>query len=209
MRNDISISENLGDLNFIFRPPAFTVNAVWGTESNDNILATCDLPRPLVYNNVINGIGVSFERNDSIKPIMIRFTVNNPNGSSDTTSYSPLVDGDGNAIRGVDLIKFGDNFTLRVYDISGTLTGYDANITDLQILDSIDQNEFLLLVADRGNVLESPLIGVGAYNYLNSILPDTDFALRVREGFALDGLNVTSIELNPNTNEVFIQSEEF
>lgn len=77
----------------------------------------------------------------------------------------------------------------------------DDNSTDLKIQDghiclgeTLPQNEFLILIMQRGELKENPLIGVGVSDMLN----DNDilgWKRKIRDGLKADGMIVEQISI--------------
>ena len=68
----------------------------------------------------------------------------------------------------------------------------------LQIGDTLYQNQYMILSAQKGEIKHSPTLGVG----LSDMLHDDDILTwkkTIREEFAKDGLVVSELEITTNT----------
>jgi hypothetical protein len=71
--------------------------------------------------------------------------------------------------------------------------------------DTTLQNQYLILVAQKGEIKEYPTLGVG----ISDVLGDDDvleWKKLIREEFAKDGLTVNKIDLNLQTGELEINA---
>lgn len=74
--------------------------------------------------------------------------------------------------------------------------GGDLSVTggSLSFGDTLAQNEFALLMAQKGEFKLDPLLGVGIADMVGDA-DITGWKLRIRDAFKADGLNLTALEL--------------
>lgn len=70
----------------------------------------------------------------------------------------------------------------------------DVSINDIQYTESTLQHQRDLIIAQQGYYKESPVVGVGAINYLNDESPD-NFLRTVRKEFTRDGMKVKKVTI--------------
>lgn len=91
-----------------------------------------------------------------------------------------------------DSVEHLMDFSIEVVrDASGLIT------QGIRVGDTLEQNKALLLMIHPGELRMSPLVGVG----LSDMVLDHDYLVfrhRIREQFAMDGLRVTKLDLNPD-----------
>ena len=76
----------------------------------------------------------------------------------------------------------------------------DLNITSgaMQVGDTLQQNQYLLLVAQKGEIKHAPTMGVGIADMVND--EDTlAWKRTIREEFAKDGLQVSELSITSNS----------
>jgi hypothetical protein len=86
-------------------------------------------------------------------------------------------------------ILLNDDFTLRIEN------------GDFLIDDSDTQNQQLIVKANKGNFLESPTLGVGIDNYLNSALEQHIVKLKkdIQVNFLLDNYALLTLKVEGDT----------
>lgn len=71
----------------------------------------------------------------------------------------------------------------------------------LVIGDTTAQNQKLLLYAEKGEIKENPIRGVGIRRFVESA-EDGGLAREIRKDFALDGMTVNAISINIPTIQI-------
>ena len=88
-------------------------------------------------------------------------------------------------------IRFIDGPTMEKFEVSLKEVG------DFSVGEAITQNEYVLLKANEGSILQSPVAGVGIKKYLNSPTGTQDMIDDIINKFDQDSLIVTNIEQTP------------
>lgn len=71
---------------------------------------------------------------------------------------------------------------------------------DFIAAESTSQHQKLLLLAQKGNYLQNPDIGVGVESYLND--ERDGLAVEIRSQFEMDGMKVAKLQLNGTIIEI-------
>ena len=90
--------------------------------------------------------------------------------------------------------------------ISNTDSDLVVTNGELTIGDTLYQNQYIILQAQKGDLKEYPLMGVG----IEDITNDDDLAewkRRIRDEMKKDGLTVTKTEINTQTGEILIRAD--
>ena len=110
--------------------------------------------------------------------------------------------------------KIGHNL---IYDPTApeTYLGRDGGIIvrtfengDFFIEDSIEQNEKMLLIANKGNMLSNPTNGVEITREINGISDRDGVKKRIRNEFSRDELKITRLEISTVDGTISVDSEE-
>ena len=90
-------------------------------------------------------------------------------------------------------ILLNDNLTIRV------------NNGRMLIGDTTQQNQQMLLMAEKGDFKYRPMRGVGARRYLETSLVD-ELAREIRTEFIADGMKVQKININATNGKIVIEA---
>jgi hypothetical protein len=97
---------------------------------------------------------------------------------------------------GIQLIDNNDSGEVMDIKISPELDGDGKIVSGIVVGDTLEQNKALILIGHQGDFKFNPEIGVG----LSDVLLGNDhlsFRHRIREHFAMDGLQVSQLDLYP------------
>ena len=86
--------------------------------------------------------------------------------------------------------------------------GADGKIkSGLTVGDITQQNQRIILLAEKGEIKEAPLLGVGTQSFIDDDSP-ADFLREVRTNLRMDGQNVKSCGFDSNGKLVIIGGYE-
>lgn len=208
MRKDIEIDLQNNDINLIKRPPAYSSDLKWVSEDDEYVYGECVLQDHLNFTNLNRGIGLLIPQKDSTKKIKIRFAMIDYKDNKIDTGYLIVKDLDNKELIGSKLPLISDEFYFRIYleDEFYLLTnGYN---TDLSVEESKEQNEYLILVANKGNLYNSPLSGVEINKFLNGDILKSGIETIIQREMEIDGMVVNAIKYDINTGDLDINTEE-
>lgn len=150
-------------------------------------------------------------------PLLVYFYFIGSRGERLTSPKLPILSDKGavlnlQSLREVDEIGFSVRFQRNVgVTYKGYVGAFVASAVeqgDFAIDVSISQNEKMLLVADKGNILEHPLRGVGAIQELNSNIDRDTMRDKVMREFEKDELLVGEFDIDRQTGLISIKSGE-
>lgn len=99
-------------------------------------------------------------------------------------------------------IELNDQEGNPYYDLAINPNRYDGvNGTGLSIGDTLYQNQYIIMAAQKGELKEYPMLGVGIADITN----DNDlleWKRSIREEFAKDGLKVSKLDIDKTTGEM-------
>lgn len=210
MRKDIVMDIDSGDVALRKVPPAYSTTLTWVNEDDFFIYGECELKPPASLANLASGIGVHIPRKDSVKPIKIKFFIVSGRGEQESTEYLTVNNIGGDVVVGANMVLISDDFYFRAYlptDETDVILGAGF-VRDLDVGESLSQNEFMLLVSDPSSIYSSPLTGVGIRKFLNGNIRKSNLPQKIQLEYALDGMNVEKIQYNEETDEIITESTE-
>lgn len=110
-----------------------------------------------------------------------------------TACQLPIVNSDGEYL--IRISKVDNNNFNRAYV-------YSASETDMEIGLSDDQAAKLLALCAAGKYYRYPITGVGATDYINSVVKNTDLSSKLSEQFEKNGMPVMSAEFDVSTGDL-------
>lgn len=103
---------------------------------------------------------------------------------------------------GIQIAEFKDSDGVSYYDLAINPSRFEGvNSTGLSINDTLYQNQFIIMAAQKGDLKEYPMLGVG----ISDIANDNDlleWKRSIREEFAKDGLKVSKLDIDKATGEM-------
>lgn len=103
---------------------------------------------------------------------------------------------------GIQIEEFKDSDGVSYYDLAVNPNRYDGvNGTGLSIGNTLYQNQYIIMAAQKGELKEYPMLGVGIADIAN----DNDlleWKRSIREEFAKDGLKVSTLNIDTNTGNM-------
>lgn len=209
-RTDATIKLELGELDLDGRAPSIFTPLSFVKEDDHSLFFRCEIDGIVNLDTVRRGVGVNIPQQDSLKTILIEVRHTSGTGEVSTTGFLPAINYKNENVRGVDLPLISENLTFRIFisedDLSIAI--FDSYDYDIFVNNSIEQNEYFLLVADAGNIYHQPITGVGLKNYLNSDIISSGLAQKIQEQFTIDKMFVNSATVNPETGSINIDSTE-
>lgn len=210
MRTDIKMDVDNGDINFLNTPPAASSTLEWVAEDDLYVYGECVIANYLDFESLSSGIGLTIPRKDSTKEIRIKFSSITTHEESVSTQYYSIVTGGGDLLTAAKLPVVSDKLYFRVYLMANASSAIltDGYWKDLNIEESLSQNEFFLLMSSPSSIYEYPLMGVGIQKYLNGDIQSSNLPSKIQTQFELDGMSVSEIQFNKETDELVINSTE-
>lgn len=224
MRRDILLDDNDDLLIENVTSPVFAIGRYEGEENGASVMAVrlpslgdASLDPDRVGALQLNTYVKLEENFAGGNPLMAYFYFVNDRGERQESPRLPLISGKGQVL---------DRYTILAVDQQGYQVWYQRNVGmryngyegafvvgpfeqgDLVIDYSIPQNEKLLLLTGKGNLLEHPTRGVDALQELNSNIDRDTMRDKVMQEFEKDELMVESFDLDKQTGLITIRSSE-
>jgi hypothetical protein len=83
-------------------------------------------------------------------------------------------------------------------DISINLTTKNGDFILLNDSQNIEQDENIIIISNKGNIISNLLLGVGIYNYLNGPIPISEISNNIKKELTKDNIIVTSLQISGN-----------
>ena len=128
--------------------------------------------------------------------------------TDDNEVWHEVVLPDNERINICNYLSISSDFLFNLVRVSDSFHLYSASKTDIQIVESLHQNQAFLLKTSHGQNFQHPQAGVGLVDFLHSNFEKNGLAQKLQVEFEADKMVVDDAYINSETGELLLNVRE-